>query len=107
MNFEEYVARFQEEFGQTDVSSLPSFLAIQINVTGENGGSFYIEVKDGVLTIAPYEYLDRQVLISISMQNLDKLVHGKLDPVLAFTLGKLKAEGDLGKALELKKLIHS
>lgn len=105
MEFEAYVKAFQEEFSNTDVQELPPFLAIQINITGEGAGSFYIEVKDGKLTIAPFEYHDRDVAISISQKNLDKLIHGKLDPVWAFTSGKLKAEGDLGKALELKKLI--
>ncbi|WP_442863377.1 SCP2 sterol-binding domain-containing protein [Butyrivibrio sp.] len=30
---------------------------------------------------------------------------GKLDPVAAFTLGKLKVDGDIGKALEFSNLI--
>ena len=38
--------------------------------------------------------------------SLKKIATGKLDPVMAFTFGKLKAQGDLGKALELKKLIR-
>ena len=36
-----------------------------------------------------------------------KRVHGKLDPVFAYTVGKLKVEGDLGKALEIQKLIKN
>lgn len=105
MEFEAYVNAFQKEFNNIDVQALPPFLAIQINITGEGAGSFYIEVKDSKLTIAPFAYQDRDVAITITQKNLDKLLHGKLDPVWAFTTGKLKAEGDLGKALELKKLI--
>ncbi|WP_073386333.1 SCP2 sterol-binding domain-containing protein [Butyrivibrio fibrisolvens] len=30
---------------------------------------------------------------------------GKLDPVAAFTVGKLKVDGDLGKALEFANLL--
>ena len=30
---------------------------------------------------------------------------GKVDPVKAFTIGKLKVEGDLTKALKLKEFI--
>lgn len=105
MEFQAYVQAFKEEFGNTDIRALPAFLAIQIDIVKEGAGSFYIEVKDGKLNIEPYAYDDHEVLITISQKNLDKVVHGKLDPVVAFTLGKLKAEGDLGKALELKKLI--
>ena len=38
---------------------------------------------------------------------LFKINEGKLDPVLAVTLGKLKVEGNIDKALYLKKLIDS
>lgn len=44
------------------------------------------------------------VLFIIDSKEFLKLVHGKLDPVFAFTVGKLKVEGDLGKALEIQKL---
>ena len=44
--------------------------------------------------------------ITVSDENFWKIATGKLDPVMAFTFGKLKAQGDLGKALELKKLIR-
>ena len=78
---------------------------IQINLTGQAAGTFYVEIKGGNLAIEPYEYRDRDVEITISSENFQKLIEGKLDPVAAFTFGKLKAQGDLGKALELKKLL--
>ncbi|MGN0390551.1 MAG: SCP2 sterol-binding domain-containing protein, partial [Wujia sp.] len=36
---------------------------------------------------------------------LFKIINGKLDPVLAFTLGKLKVDGSIEKALKIKELI--
>jgi putative sterol carrier protein len=39
------------------------------------------------------------------MTNFNKLIDGKLDPVLAFTMRKLKVDGDTGKALEFAKLV--
>ena len=35
------------------------------------------------------------------------LIDGKLDPVAAFTLGKLKVDGDIGKALEFANVVKS
>ena len=32
---------------------------------------------------------------------------GKIDPILAFTTGKLKVEGNIDKALRLKQIIDS
>ena len=37
--------------------------------------------------------------------NLIKLINGKLDPVIAFTTGKLKVDGDISAALELTKFL--
>ncbi len=90
---------------RVDVSGT-DFLAVQVNLTDADPGVFYVEIKDHRLTIAPYDYHDRSCAITISMANFNKLIDGKLDPVLAFTLGKLKVEGDLGKALEFAKLLR-
>lgn len=105
MSFQETFAAIKQQFINTDVSKLDSPFAIQINLTGKDAGTFYVEAKDGKLSIEPYEYQDRDVLVTISSTNLLKIAGGKLDPVMAFTFGKLKAEGNIGKALELKKLL--
>lgn len=105
MKFDEFFTQVKERFITKDTSNISGKLAIQINLTGEAAGAFYIEVKDGCLSIEPYSYNDRDVAITISTDNFRRLIDNKLDPVLAFTTGRLKAEGDLGKALELKKFI--
>lgn len=38
---------------------------------------------------------------------LFKLAEGRIDPILAFTTGKLKVEGNIDKALRLKQIIDS
>ncbi len=81
------------------------FLAVQVNITGKDSGVFYVEVKDGKISVEPYEYNDRQCAITISMADFNKLLDGKLDPVLAFTTGKLKVDGDVGKAVEFSKAL--
>ena len=105
MSFQETFSTVKEQFIHADVSKLDSPFAIQINLTGNDAGTFYVEAKDGKLSIGPYEYHDRDVLVTISSSDFLKIIAGKLDPVMAFTFGKLKAEGNIGKALELKKLI--
>ena len=104
MNIEEIVVKAREVMGKTDISGV-NFLAVQVNLTGENGGVFYIEIKDGKVNVEPYSYNDRSCAITISPENFEKLIAGKLDPVMAFTTGKLKVEGDVGKALEFSKLV--
>ena len=104
MTFEEILTKVREMAKGYDVSGT-NFLAVQINLTGKNGGVFYVEIKDGRVSIEPYEYNDRNCAITISSDNFLKLIDGKLDAVVAFTLGKLKVDGDIGKALEFANLL--
>ena len=106
MTYQEMFGRVEQLLAAADASGIGEHLAFQFNITGEGAGAFYLEVKDGAVSVQPYEYHDRDVEITISDENFQKLIDGKLDPVAAFTFGKLKAQGDLGKALELKKLIR-
>lgn len=105
MKYEEIIDKVKEIFSETDVSMIDEHLAFQFNITGEGEGAFYAEVKEGKLDIQPYEYFDRDSLFICSSDVLFKIISGKMDPVLAFTLGKLKVEGSIEKALKLKELV--
>ena len=91
---------------KADVSNVSEHLAFQFNITGEGEGAFYAEVKDGVLYVEPYEYYDRDAIFICSADTLLKLASGKLDPIFAFTVGKLQVEGSLEKAMMLQKFIQ-
>ena len=105
MTYEEMFAKVKKMFADADVSGIGEHLAYQFNVTGEAAGSFYAEVKDGKLYVEPYEYYDRDAMFTCSAETLFKIASGKTDPILAVTLGKLKAEGSIDKALKLKDLL--
>ncbi len=105
MTFEEIVEKVRERIKTADPSKVDGFLAIQVNITGEGEGKFYVEVKDGVLSVEPYEYFDRQAIVTMKSKNFLAMMEGKLDPVLAFTLGKLKIDGSVEKVLEFSKLL--
>lgn len=88
-----------------DVSDIQEHLAFQFNVTGDESGIFYVEVKDGKLYVEPYEYYDRDAMFTASAKTFQAILDGKMDPVMAFTLQKLKVEGNFDKALKLNELI--
>lgn len=104
MTFNEIVEKVRERAKTTDVSGI-DFLAVQINITGDDGGVFYLETKNGNVNVEPYDYHDRSCGITLNKENFLKLMDGKLDPVAAFTAKKLTVDGDVGKALEFSKLI--
>lgn len=105
MTFQEVFQEVKDTFMQADVSDYKGHLALQVNLSGEGEGAFYAELNDGQLNVEPYEYYDRDVIFNVNSKDFLKIIHGKLDPVMAFTLGKLKIDGDIGKALEIQKLI--
>lgn len=105
MTYEEFFAKVKETFADADVSSITDHLAYQFNITVEAAGVFYVEVKEGKLYVEPYDYHDRDAMFTCTAENLMKIANGKLDPVLAVTLHKLKVEGNIDKALKLKSMI--
>lgn len=98
------VSKVRKAAEKADVSNI-DFLAVQINLTDQDPGVFYVEVKDHKISVEPYDYHDRNCAISIASDDFNKLISGKLDPVAAFSAGKLKVDGDIGKAVEFSNLL--
>lgn len=89
-----------------DVSDIHEHLAFQFNIEDEEaGGAFYVEVKDGVLFVEPYEYYDRDAMFICAPEVLLGIAEGEVDPIAAFTAQKLRVEGNIEKALRLKEII--
>ena len=107
MTYADMFSKVKGMLMDADVSDIHEHLAYQFNITGEAEGIFYAEVKDGKLFVEPYEYFDLDAMFTCTAETLFKIAEGKTDPVLAFTLGRLKVEGNIDKALRLKDLINS
>ena len=105
MTYAEYFSYVKTLFMNADVSDIKEHLAYQFNITGEASDIFYVEVKDGELHIEPYEYYDRDAMFTASAKTFKDILDGKMDPVFAFTIQKLKVEGNFDKALKLNELI--
>ena len=104
MTFDELLTKVRKMGKDADVSNT-DFLAVQVTITGKDSGVFYLEVKDHKVSIEPNEYIDRNCAITMSMADFNKMIDGKLDPMIAFSTGKLKLDGDAGKALEFSKIL--
>ncbi len=106
MTYEELVAALRQAYSCADASSIKGQVAIQFNVTGTGSGALYVKIADGQIDVQPYEYYDRDVLVTTSATDLIAIAEGRLDPVHAYLTGKIKASGDLGKAVLLKEIIR-
>lgn len=107
MTYADLFSEIKTQFMNADVSDITEHLAYQFNIVGEAEGIFYVEVKEGKLYVEPYEYFDRDAMFTCKAETLLKIASGKMDPILAVTLQKLKVEGNIEKAIRLKELIDS
>ncbi len=107
MTYADLFYEIKGKFMGADVSDIHEHLAFQFNIEDEEaGGAFYVEVKDGVLFVEPYEYYDRDARFICAPEVLLKIADGEMDPVAAFTEQKLRVEGSIEKALRLKEIIE-
>jgi putative sterol carrier protein len=49
---------------------------------------------------------EAETTLGISLENLDKLIAGDLDPTMAYMTGKLKISGSMGVALKMSQILQ-
>ncbi len=107
MTYEEIFEKSKELILANNAEDIKEHMAIEVDITGEGEGAFYIELRDGKLYVEPYEYYDRDCKLKVSGENFLSICDGSLDAVKAFTCGKLKIEGDIDTALKLSKIFNA
>lgn len=72
---------------------------------GDDGKILLDATGDEVKIIANPDSDEAETTLALSADNMVKLVNGDLNPMVAFTLGKLKVFGSKGIALKLSSLL--
>ena len=65
----------------------------------------YVEVREGVLTVAPYHYDDLQANVTGAAENIEKLFSGEVSFDKAVADGLVKVDGDPAKFKALEPLV--
>jgi NAD(P)-dependent dehydrogenase (short-subunit alcohol dehydrogenase family)/acyl dehydratase/putative sterol carrier protein len=79
-------------------------VVFQFDISGDGGGQWYAAVKGGELSIAAGQATKPTVTIGMAGADFLELVAGKLDPMAAYSVGKLKVSGDAMKSRLIMKL---
>jgi putative sterol carrier protein len=79
-------------------------VAIQFNLTGEGGGHYFVEVKDGICKTGEGDHPAPRMTTTIKAADYVDMVAGRLNPTTAFMNGKLKIQGDMGLAMKMQTL---
>ena len=77
MKYEEIVAKVKKALAKADASKVDGHFAVQVDVTGEGEGAFYIEVADGKVTVEPYEYYDHDFKVLCDAEEIIAIAEGK------------------------------
>lgn len=105
MTFQDAFNEIKGIFSHANVQDYRGHLAIQVTMTGEGGGTFYIEFSDGSVAVEPYDYKDHDVWFISDTNDFLQIARGEMNVVAAYTVGKVRVEGDLGKASEIQRLV--
>lgn len=78
---------------------------IQFFISGDNGGNWYLTIKDQRLIIT--EGINETPKMTVNMKDVDfvPFVNGKISGAIAFMSGKLKFKGDMGIAMKLRPVL--
>ncbi len=72
---------------------------------GDDGKILLDAAGDEVVITPNPESEEAETTLALSADNMVKLINGDLNPMVAFTLGKLKVFGSKGIALKLSSLL--
>ncbi|MDA3895617.1 MAG: SCP2 sterol-binding domain-containing protein, partial [Desulfobacteraceae bacterium] len=76
----------------------------QYNISGQAGGEWIITVKDDTCKIESGKAPKATCTLNIGDADFLDMISGKLDPMQAFTSGKLTIDGDVMKSQLIGKL---
>ncbi len=94
MTYEKIFKEVKKSFEKANTKNLNREFAFQFNITGEGEGIFYAAFKNGVLSVEPYDYKDRDVIFTADGKTLLDIVSGKIEPIEAIEHGRLAVEGN-------------
>ena len=108
MTYADMFSKVKGMLMDADVSDIHEHLAYQFQYYGRGGRNFLRRGKGRTVVCGSrMNILTAMPCFTCSAETLFKIADGKTDPILAVTLGKLKVEGNIDKALKLKDLINS
>ena len=104
IDFEQLYKLLAAKFYKMDVSKVTGKMAFEFHVKDMEQGIFYVEVNGGQVSVAPYNYYDRNALVVASSDTFMDIASGKINPKLAYAVGLITVEGDNNAALQLLDL---
>lgn len=78
----------------------------QFDIHGEEEGSCQLHFQDGIAAVSKGKDTPADCTLKMSLANFRLFLLGKLNGTMAFMTGKLKIQGDIGKALKIESILR-
>ena len=101
MTFFEMFDAAKAGLANANVSGLNGHIAIQIEVTEDGCGIFYVEITDGVLNVQPYDYRDNTAAVTLPHSTLFALLRRETTLPEAVAQEKAFVQGCMESAAQL------
>lgn len=75
---------------------------VQISLTGDEAADYYVSIADGKCEVNEGEHESPTATLKMDSGDYVNLVSGKLNPMMAFSQGKIKISGDMGLLLKFQ-----
>lgn len=98
MSVRERFASLEERFIASKAKGVD--VRFQFNLSGKGGGDWYVEIKDGKITVKEGSGSNPTATLKASAEDYLKIANGEMNKTFAYLRGKLKIDGDKD---ELKK----
>lgn len=77
----------------------------QFNLSGDNGGVFYLDLKHGSGYVGDKAVSEPDVTLDLSVGDMQRMFADQLKPLQAYMSGRLKVSGDLSAAMRLEEVM--
>ena len=106
MKFEEIYGAMKEYFESGDFTGFgKGVYSYEFDVTGEGEGRFYMEVRDGVADVQPFDYRNSLCSFVASSDCMKRLIDRRITPTDAYSTGRLTVRGDVSAAFRLADVL--
>ncbi|MDR0804831.1 MAG: SCP2 sterol-binding domain-containing protein [Oscillospiraceae bacterium] len=103
MEFTQLFTAVRERLFNIDRSKIDDNFAVQVTLTGDGGGVFYVANRRGEYAVEPYDYRDRDGGITLDAKLFVDITTDKANSELALATGKIKIEGNPSALLGVLK----
>ena len=78
MSYQESFEKIKKLAESLKADDVKGHYAFQFDITGDDEGSFYVEINDGKVVCEPYDYKDNNAVISATSDEIAKYFKGEI-----------------------------